>query len=401
MNVIASAFLDTRRKKKDNTYPLKLRIMDDRKRHYYPLLDISESDWKKIEKGKYLSDYQRSVQIKVSEAISKAQKAIDDLEIFSKTAFENLYYNRLADDPTLKQAFDHKIQKLKENNQIGSKQAYETAKSSLVSFFSDETRLTEITLQLLNSYEESMVSKGKSINTVSLYLRNLRHLFHLFNIPQKHFPFGKNKYQISKKSKLKDFLSKEDINRIFKYDLSKHDESFAYYVSLWKFSFLTQGAQIADIVRLRNKDVKKEEIHFYRRKTQRTRRTDLKPIVCPVHEKARKIIDTYRNDDKSPDAYLFPFLTGINDEEKQKQKIHTLRKCINKRMEVIRVKLGIEMKIITASSRDAYANLLYQNGQPIGLIGEALGHTDPKTTMNYIAGFNHDKKLKTYDGIFT
>lgn len=400
MIVNISAFLDKRRQKKDNTYPLKLRLTVDRKRYYYPITDITEKDWLKIEKGKYLSDDQRSVQIKVSETLSKAQEAIDRMNVFSKTVFENHFYNKIPEDPSILQAFDHKINILRENEQIGTMQAYVCAKSSIIDFFSNETKLTEISADNLASYEKSMLANGRSINTVSLYLRSLRHLYHLFDIPKKYFPFGSKKYQISKKAKMKTFLTKEEINKIFTYNFDEHSDLFAYYVSLWKLSFLAQGAQIADIARLKNENITDQEIYFYRRKTQRTRRADLKPIICPLHPEAKIIIDRYRNSDKSPNAYLFPILNEQANEEEHKQKIHTLRKCINKRMKTLGLALGINKKITTASSRDAFANILYQNGEPLGLIGEALGHTNPKTTMNYIAGFNHDKKLKTYDGIF-
>jgi integrase/recombinase XerD len=67
-------------------------------------------------------------------------------------------------------------------------------------------------------------------------------------------------------------------------------------------------------------------------------------------------------------------------------------KFINHRMSIIGNHLGIENKITTIVSRHSFSTQLKRSGVSTEFIQEALGHTDKKTTENYLASFSNDIK---------
>jgi len=54
--------------------------------------------------------------------------------------------------------------------------------------------------------------------------------------------------------------------------------------------------------------------------------------------------------------------------------------------------LGIEKKVTTYVARHSFSTILKKSGASTEFIQEALGHTDVKTTQNYLDSF--DKEIK-------
>ena len=61
-------------------------------------------------------------------------------------------------------------------------------------------------------------------------------------------------------------------------------------------------------------------------------------------------------------------------------------------MSRIKEKLGIDKKITTYVARHTFSTVLKRSGATTEYIQEALGHTDVKTTENYLDSF--EKKVK-------
>ncbi len=54
--------------------------------------------------------------------------------------------------------------------------------------------------------------------------------------------------------------------------------------------------------------------------------------------------------------------------------------------------MGIEKKVTTYVARHSFSTILKKSGASTEFIQEALGHTDVKTTQNYLDSF--DKEIK-------
>ena len=59
--------------------------------------------------------------------------------------------------------------------------------------------------------------------------------------------------------------------------------------------------------------------------------------------------------------------------------------------------LGFKDRITTYWARHTFSTIAINKGMSIEFVGEALGHTDIKTTMNYFKGFEKDSKKKITD----
>ena len=59
---------------------------------------------------------------------------------------------------------------------------------------------------------------------------------------------------------------------------------------------------MADIARLRYKNISKETISFIRNKTAKSRK-EIKPIIAPITDDINRIIEKWGNKYKSPDSF--------------------------------------------------------------------------------------------------
>ena len=68
-------------------------------------------------------------------------------------------------------------------------------------------------------------------------------------------------------------------------------------------------------------------------------------------------------------------------------------------MKQIARKLGLDKGVTTYFARHSFATVLRNSGVSTEFISEALGHSDIKTTQNYLAGFEQDTIHKTTDAL--
>jgi site-specific recombinase XerD len=83
-----------------------------------------------------------------------------------------------------------------------------------------------------------------------------------------------------------------------------------------------------------------------------------------------------------------------NTPEQEYKRIQQTVKSINHYIGKIAESLGIEANITTYVARHSFATVLKRSGVSIEFISESLGHSDLKTTENYLANFELDKKLE-------
>jgi integrase len=161
---------------------------------------------------------------------------------------------------------------------------------------------------------------------------------------------------------------------------------------LWFFSYLTNGINFSDMLRLKYKDIAGGEIHFCRQKTIRTTK-DQKEIAATLLPEMKAIIKRWGNKDKKPDSYIFPFLSKDMDPVTEKRIIQNVIRLCNKKMAEISKALKYDT-ISTYTARHSYATVLKRSGANIAFISESLGHSDLRTTENYLASFEQEARAK-------
>ena len=143
---------------------------------------------------------------------------------------------------------------------------------------------------------------------------------------------------------------------------------------------------------LKYKNIQEEYIVFERAKTERTSRSDPKPIVVYITGEIAAIIEELGNKDKRPDNYIFPILYEGVTPLRQYDLVQFFVRFINDWMVKICQNLGSGKKATTYVARHSFATVLKRSGASTEAIQEALGHEDIRTTENYLDSFGNELK---------
>lgn len=433
MPTTISIILDTRRiKKKSNSYPLKLQVSSNRvTKHYQTIFDLSKADYAKLSASRISAELQ-----KVKDSLKQIQRAaedfIEDLDDFSFYQFEldfitnNEFFKarkRLTEAPVQKDddGFDYSpyrhrfkllfeedhsrpgsisivyfayLKILLQEDRIGTAIAYKDSYSSIKQF-KGNVLFTDITISFLNQYEQWMLKKGRSRTTIGIKLRNLRCVFnHAIELgiikKEKCYPFGRRKYQIPTGRNIKKSLDQTGISKIYYYE--SDNKNLIKARDFWLFCYFGNGMNPKDVVYLKWKNVQGDFFVFNRAKTERTTRNDPRPISVYITEDMWKVIDKYGNKDRKSDNYVFPIMDDSLDPLKQYNLVPLFTRFINDGMKEISEELGIDKKVTTIVSRHSFSTQLKRSGVSTEFIQEALGHTDKRTTENYLDSFENDVK---------
>lgn len=393
MNVHIAFYFDIRRPKKDGKYPVKLRLTYDNVQKYIQTgITLSVEEWDLIQANKAKKDLKKTQDI--LDAIKvKARDIVNDMEYFEINMFKKKFLQKRSSKGSIEDIFNNYIKELKDQKRIGSAISYSCALKSLQTFKTN-IYLKDITSNFLHNYEDWMISNGKSITTVGMYLRSLRSIFNIAisegMISSELYPFGKRKYQIPTGVNVKKALTLGELERIIKYETS--NESVQKAKDFWVFSYLCQGINPKDIALLKFNNLIDNQIHFYRAKTINS--TKSKPVLIRIFlsEKCQEIIKRWQNTNHNPENYIFPILKTNMSAEKQYSTIQQFTKTINKYINIIAQEVGINKKVTTYTARHSYSTVLKTKGASIEYIAESLGHTDTKTTQNYLDSFDNSTK---------
>lgn len=397
-----SILLDTRYKKKDEKYPVKLSINFQRNTKFYNTnFDLSEEqfvkqrDCKLLRAQKYIGtkEFEQLSELNknLEQIVTDAETKIKEISIFSFEAYEAFNSIQNSTDEEIFSFFDLKIKDLIIGNRIGTAKTYQNTVSSLKAFYlKKKLPATIITPVFLKKYEHWMLEKGNSVTTIGFYLRNLRAVINEIIVLNKNikidYPFGNEKYVIPTKKNIKKALTNEDLKKIFEY---KPEQTESKYFHYWLFMYIGNGMNPYDMFNLKFKNIDGEQITFVRQKTVNTNRTESK-IQVNYHPKAKEIIKLFGNNELK-DNYLFPLFTNELTAVEKKKVLHGMVKNINKYMRRIGKKLEIDKDITTYVARHSFVTKLITGGASINEVKDLVGHTSIATTEKYVASIEDDR----------
>lgn len=396
MKATVKIIVDSRRKKDNGKYPVKLRITFNRQQKYYPLpFEYTEKDFERIMSAQRRNEEEKNVYKRLIDYESKAIKAAD-LPIFTFEMFENRYFPNRDAGSNIEAAFNLYIDELKEKGAIGTAVVYTTARNSICGY-KPKVQFADVTPRWLERYETEMLKQGKSKTTISMYLRALRALFNRSSIDVTLYPFGdkKGKYAIPTSRNIKKALVLDEIAQILNYEAepgSYKERSRDY----WIFLYLCNGLNVKDLCLLKWKNIDEDVLRYERAKTSRSKKENSE-IVISLKPQAKAVIEKYGQKSISPEGFVFPHLSKGMTAERQREVYQQLTQNINKNMKRIAKDLGINKPITTYYARHSFATVLKRSGASAEFISEALGHSDLKTTQSYLAGFETDTIHKTTD----
>lgn len=363
------------------------------KKRYPTSVHLTADEWQKIKGQKLKNDTLKDIRTELNSIRSSAENVISKLKAFSFEAFEDAYFNKVetSHNYSLIHWFEKYIAELKSKGQVGNAIMYNTTKNSL-NGFRKNILLNDVTVSFINDYEFHLTSQGKSATTTSIYLRQLRAIINQVIeagiLPQESYPF--KKIELASGMNVKKALSLDDIKKIYQHSPVDEDERKA--LDFWIFSYLCAGINFADIIELKPENIIGDTLNFRRVKTKRTKKNDLRPITIGLHERAKEIIEKWKNTNPQ-NPYLFPVLEPNLTPITVKHRCQRFIKWVNKRMEKIRIDLNIQNKLGTYVARHSYATTLKNKNESTQLIKETLGHSSEHTTERYLGSFANETKI--------
>ena len=406
MECSISIFLDTRREKEKEGYPLKLRVYSNRlkKAKLYPVdMDLTIEEFQRIWKSERPRTEYKEKRIKLKSIESKANEVAESIIPFSFADFEKKLFRRAGDGDNVFYHYEVTIQRFQSLERYGTASNYNLSLKSLKDFIiykkhKEPKKLSflEITSDWLTNYETYMINhKKRSRTTVSMYLRALRTIFNIAinekEIEQEIYPFGKRKYQVPTVKNVKKALAKEELKILFEAEPQTPEQKKAK--DFWFFSYACNGVNIKDIALLKWANLKNDKIVFYRAKTINTSKADLRPVTVYLNDFTKSIIETYGNSNLEQEQLIFPFIAGGLNEIESFKKIKNFTRSINQNLKKLAVDNGLSSEISTYWARHSFATNAIRSGASMEFVSEALNHSNLRTTQGYFAGFEEkDKK---------
>jgi integrase/recombinase XerD len=426
--VFISLYLDTRRAKSNNQYPVKVRVFTNspRLQKLYPTkFDFTEKEfesiWATTKPRKEYQETRRELQAVETLAIETAKT----ISPFNFEQFEKKVYRGKGEGQNVFYQYGLIIKKLKENNQLGTASNYELSAKSLKLFMlyakgkaitdkmeklEIETALagvkklpfSEITAAWLNKYESFMINtKSRSRTTVSMYLRALRTVFNTAiaekEIDNESYPFGKRAYQVPSVKSVKKSLTKADLKILLQAEAKSPEQVKAR--DFWFFSYICNGMNIKDIALLKYEDLQEGKIIFYRAKTINTAKADLRPVVVHLTDYAMSIIEKYGNANKAPKQLIFSILNEQQSEVQKFTAIKNFTRFINQNLKKLAKANNITAEISTYWARHSFATNAIRSGLSMEFVSEAFTHSSMKTTQGYFAGFEDSNKKEVMESL--
>jgi len=397
--VSVSVVLDKReaRKTKDGQYRVRIKVYSYYQTEYYKTgALLTTEQWNELAATRKppLVREREKIRLMFEKCIHYVEKALQRGR-FSFDTFSKMMGVGNSIEKSINVAFQNKIKQLSNEHRVGTASAYAAALNSFEKFAGNSISFSKITIDWLKKYEQKQLENGLSATTVGIYLRSLRSVINDAirndDFPQNAYPFGQGKYEIPSTTGRKLALKLADVQRVVNFDC-ENNETLQRYLDLWTFSYLCNGANFNDILRLRHENIVAQEIYFFRGKTASTTK-DLKEIAVFLHPKLKKIIKKWGTPTSKPKDYIFPYLTGGETPLEEKAIIADVIKRTNKRMKHISEQLKLP-KITTYTARHSFATVLKRSGANIAFISESLGHSDLKTTENYLASFETEERKK-------
>jgi len=423
-SVTTKFMLETRTPRKDDRYPVKLRMTFDRIQKYYTIrytpekigedfteyqkfwldkadkgISMTEKEFKKVKQNNPMEPY-KTMTVYLSTIESEAINTAAALKPFTFEGFEGKYFAKTRDDQDVFAALELKASTLRKDGKIGTAVFYKNTVNSLKDFTKkDRYPFSNITVKFLNNYEKWMMGRkiGKeqqhpiSKTTVSMYLRSLRAVFNDSAPVGIAYPFGKGKYMIPKWNHNKRALTQADVGKIALYPVI--DGTLQHKSrDLWLFSYLCNGINFKDIANLKYSNIKGDTIVFQRAKTAKSG-DEVINITVIITRQIGRIIERWSNKPGTQDQFLFPILHIGMTAEDQHRAIAQMVKNTNKYMKRICADLEIP-EGTTYVARHSFATVLKRSGASVEYISESLGHKNISTTQNYLKDFEIEEKRK-------
>lgn len=384
--------LDKRSKKKDGTHPLKLRIVHNRQTYHISLgYSVKLKEWdgggQKVKASSKTISNTTHFNALINNEKQKALNIFTKLDgegQLDRMAFEDIkkQLSKKHSELTILSYGEDTIAQLKEAQKHGNARVYDTMVRSVRNFLKGKDKpMKQLSYSWLKKYEAWYLSKGNSVNGLSVNLRTLRALCNRAikekKISKDYYPF--DEYSIKTETTRKRAISRNDILKLK--DFEPQTERQKRAKNYFFISFYLMGASFADIAYLKLSNILNGRIEYKRRKTGRLH-------SIPVSKPLKELLDIYSQGKEKGD-YILNVIKS-DDPERQIRNIRDELRRYNRSLKEIGELCEISAKLTSYVSRHSYATIAKYKGVPTAVISEALGHTSEEVTQIYLDSFDND-----------
>jgi len=266
--------------------------------------------------------------------------------------------------------------------------------------------LADLDSSLMRDFEAHLKKNGKSMNTISFYMRNIRAIYYRAiedkMIPrQQENPFAHvfTGVYVTKKRALKveDIKAMRKLQDKFTEILStetaprKRQRISGLRDSIMYFNFCLEarGMSWVDMAYLRKDSIRENGFTYRRSKTGR----ELDVVITP----AMKTIIASFEERSAGSPYVFPVIDTRKGNERRQYE--TGLRIQNERLDLVARLADIHKKITTHVSRHTWATVAKDSEIDIPIISELLGHGDIKTTTIYLDSLDDSAIVKYTDKV--
>lgn len=392
-----------KKKKKDGTFPLALRIIKNRKPSFIHLeYSVYEKDWdeeaSRVKKSHPNSGRLNNFLIKkLAEASDVSLETETNTRVVSSQAIKQKI-KPLAGATFSGQA-DLYLTTLKKTGKYNRWNADKSPVKHFKEFLpGNDVALSEITIGLLERFKVHLkATRNVSERTVMNNLVVIRSVFSQAikqnAVDEKYYPFGRRKIVIKFPETTKVGITKKDVASLENVKLPdpKHDLAR----DIWLLSFYFAGMRISDVLRLRWSDFQDMRLHYLMGKNK-------KAGSLKTPEKALRILEKYEHTKLHEDDFVFPDLKNLkkpDDDFEVQHRIaisnHTYDKFLRKN---VAKAAGIKAKLTMHISRHTFATLAGDK-IPIQMLQKLYRHSDIKTTVGYQVNFIHKDADEALDAV--
>ena len=330
--------------------------------------------------------------------ITNALQKYQSIQLDMEARNENYSVSEILADTSVKTAqltledfLTSHIQQLRDNGKVGNSYAYLNLRTTLHNFHGKKLNFlfNVVDVSFCNKFEAWMRKNQFEDTTMHYYFRTLRATYNKAIeakcADREKSPFVEYKLsRFSTKTK-KRALSKESVKKILKMDCSTMSEKARLAHDVFSFSYYCGGISLVDVANLTFDNIIDGRLIYERQKTHGM-------INLVMLDEAKAIIKRYATYQKRA-GYLFPILDNrVHITPMQKfNRVRKLCHQINKELHSLAKELGIQEDVTTYVARHSFATVLKKSGVNIGIISQALGHQDIKTTQIYLSKFDDEQ----------
>ncbi|MEM9833542.1 MAG: site-specific integrase [Bacteroidota bacterium] len=389
--------LDTRRARKDGSYPLVMRVIRDRKSINISLgYSLREKDWdsknEKVKKSANIVEnttrFNNLIHKKRAKAYDIVARLDDEKKLYllSMTELKTLLTgNKVTVKPTLFAFLEEHISELQKARKTGNAGVYDQVLRRLRSFTKGkDLKFEALNYAFLTRFENWHFGNGSSVGSLSVYMRTLRAAYNKAIksgiVAKSYYPF--KDYKIKSQTPVRKSLTETEFKALR--DAALEQGSPLYHArNMFMASFFMRGMNWMDMALLKVSNIHGdfERIHYVRQKTG-------KPFSIKISPALKELLLSYIGRNTGPDDFIFPILKPTDPPERYADIIRDRRKRLNKRLKEIAALCDITpFTIYTA--RHTYATTGKRKGVPTAVIQESMGHATEEITQTYLDSFEN------------